>query len=245
MAPRLPLTEVAGPHEIEELVQGTSGAIQSLAVRDARKRPWLIFLGFRTLSVTFSVPHGLKWIPVIGGSLVLGGHHYGHRIRGRPFVDMAGFLDCSPSRGAYHGRRDCHCSARSPFVVPTVVAGGQGVAGAYNLAPSGALYAAGTIIPLLIVWLLFGVPDQARNIGLDTNGYTQQVLVGIVAALAAALTGCFFSCCISAAACSTVYTLAPSLLGSCSLPYSWPPSTSHWRERSGSEALAACSAPRP
>jgi hypothetical protein len=72
------------------------------------------------------------------------------------------------------------------------VASGQNVATAPHEVTIGASLVVLTALPLVLVWLLFGVPDQAHRIGLNKDGYTQRVLVGVVATVACVLTGAFF-----------------------------------------------------
>lgn len=167
--------------------------------------PRFIFLGFILLSVTFSVPHQFKWIPVVVGTMCLAMSdlvNFGFEIkRGdgmfRLKVNIPEGLTKRRISNILIVRNGVFAAAIisvALLVIPGsfLSAGGQGIASTYDLATNGALVTAATVIPLLIAWLLFGVPDQAHTIGLDKDGYAQQILVGIITGTACVLTWAFF-----------------------------------------------------
>lgn len=169
--------------------------------------PWLIFLNFTCLTATLAVPVRQSWIPFSAAMLSWAVFFFmslGIRIerRGGLFRSMGNILRGRGLTGEPNLRRLCVRlgAVLGSFIVGTVVlrllsflvVSGQNVATAPHEATIGASFVAQAALPLVLVWLLFGVPDQAHRIGLNKDEYTQRILVGVVAAVACVLTGAFF-----------------------------------------------------
>jgi hypothetical protein len=167
--------------------------------------PRFIFLGFTLVSVTFSVPRQFKWVPIVAGILCLSMSdwvNFGVEVkRGdgmfRLKVNIPEGLTRQRITNVLAVRNGAFAAAIigiALLVLPGsfLSASGLGIAGLHDLATNGTLVTTATVIPLLIAWLLFGIPDQAHTVGLDKDGYAQQVLVGIITGIACVLTGAFF-----------------------------------------------------
>jgi hypothetical protein len=193
-----PAEDAAGP------VHGGFTAVGALLL------PWtwgprFIFLGFILLSVTFSVPHQFKWIPLVVGIMCLAMDdfvNFGYEVeRGDGMFRLKFNIPEGLTKRRINNILIVRNGAFAAAIISIALlvipgsflsASGQGIASTHDLATNGALVTAATVILLLIAWLLFGVPDQAHTIELDKDGYAQQVLVGIITGTACVLTGAFF-----------------------------------------------------
>jgi hypothetical protein len=159
--------------------------------------PWLIFLNVICLYAVFAVPARFSWIPFAMAMLAQAGFFFVglrirvtrkgrlFRLRGEPnvrsiYVPLA-FVILSLLVGVILLR-----------LLSVLVASGQNVATAPNEATIGISVVVLMAIPLVMAWLLFGVPAQAHRIGVDKDGYTQRFVVGVVATVTCVLTGVFF-----------------------------------------------------
>jgi hypothetical protein len=154
-------------------------------------RTWptrLVFMAVILFSASFPVPKSFKIFTILPGAILLVGF-FGFMFFGEE-LDLYGDEDDDIGTGLLVAA----CAALVGIIVLAfLVTNGQNFGSAHDgsarsKAWSGAAFWACTVLLLATLWLLIGVPHQARRIRLAPNGYAQRVLVRVITAAACILT---------------------------------------------------------